>query len=103
MANFTSKKGSFTYEHLRECRHATEGDKEKGTNNFEMEVVGIDKDPLRRIIREAIRIKDDSTEEQKRITIRVNEIEKEITCRLRLLNSKREFHLPKMGSSQLII
>ena len=68
--------------------------------NFRMEVVSTDKGPLRRIIREAILIKDALEGEKAVVDSVKQEIDIEIKKKIKLLNSKREFHLPTLGSSQ---
>ena len=66
-----------------------------------MEVGCKDKDPMRRILREAIRIKDAMEGEEYKTRVVEEGIEKEIKAKLRLLNSKREFHLPTLGAPKV--
>ena len=54
-----------------------------------------DKDSLRRVLREAVKIKDVKENDRETATFTVEDIEKEITFRLKLLNSKKnEYYLP---------
>ena len=76
---------------------------------FRREVVKRDRDPLRRILREALRIKktidgetmclqnEDGEQEDDGPTIK-----KEIQVKLKLLNSKREFFLPDMPTGEVM-
>merc|ERR1712082_65573 len=57
LAKFKSKGGSFMSDHIRECAHAKDV-VNPGPQGFQMEVVSRDKGPLRRVLREAIRIRD---------------------------------------------
>ena len=89
-------------EHLNECQYAKD-DVNSGHEMFQMEVVSSDTDPLRRILREAIRIKDVIEGEEMVIKEKDPEdmLDQEIRAKLRILNSKREFHLPTLGAAQV--
>ena len=90
------KKGSWMFDHEQECLRGVHN---IGPDRFEMKVVSKDRDPLRRILREALRIRDVMEGEQIKIMRTTHEnIEEEIKVKLQLLNSKREFHLPILGS-----
>ena len=100
VAKWKSKKGSFMYDHIQECQYLGENDA-KDPSLFKMDVVSKDRDPLRRILREAIRIRDVHEGEDLEVRTVENGIEKEIKARLMLLNSKREFHLPNLGAARV--
>ena len=96
LANLKAKKG-FMWDHLTQM-HKVEPS-EDPRDDFGMKRVSVDKDPLRRIVREAIR--------QRRIldketgTVWVTASEEGAHCtqiKTILLNSKEEFHLPRMIS-----
>ena len=96
LANLKAKKG-FMWDHLTQM-HKVEPS-EDPRDDFGMKRMSVDKDPLRRIVREAIR--------QRRIldketgTVWVTASEEGAHCtqiKTILLNSKEEFHLPRMIS-----
>ena len=63
--------------------------------DFEMKVLKTYKDPLRRVIREAVKIKDVKECEEETVSVTVGDVETEIRYKVKLLNSKLiEFHLP---------
>ena len=78
-----------------------------GPEAFKMIVSKPDKGPLRRILREAVRIRTGLEGEEIKIKIDQSEeevtrsISREIKMRVHLLNSKREFHLPVMAASRV--
>ena len=91
-------KGSFMIDHSTTCKGM---DKRFPVtdNMFRMEVVGRDKCPLRRVLREAVRIKDALEFGEVKVATPEEEIEEEIRRKINLLNSKREFYLPVIGSN----
>ena len=91
-------KGSFMIDHSTTCKGM---DKRFPVtdNMFRMEVVGRDKCPLRRVLREAVRIKDALEFGEVKVATPGEEIEEEIRRKINLLNSKREFYLPVIGSN----
>ena len=85
-------------DHLDRC-HGTRHDQPKNPRMFKMEIIAKDRDPLRRILREAIRIRDVIEGEEIEIKkVNQDNLEEEIRVKLSLLNSKREFHLPTLGA-----
>ena len=87
-------------DHAKKCQ----GEKYKNRDsykNYRMELTGIDRGPLRRVLREAIAIKDNLEGLRTKISVLKNDIEKEIAVKIQLMNSKREFHLPVLGSAQV--
>ena len=75
-----------------------------GLSDYRMEVVGQDKDPMRRIIREAIRIKD-ADKEVSEVAVEVEnhdggdrtEVE---MVKVSLMNDKKEWFLPRIIAVQ---
>ena len=60
-----------------------------------MTLKATDKCPLRRVVREAVRLKDLKEQETVKVTLMVEDVEKEIMVKIKLLNSKKnEYHLP---------
>ena len=76
-----------------------------GKHDFKMVVTSLDKDPLRRISREAIRIRDSLEGEEIIIEFPKDDLTKAKKDKIKtdpkatvsLLNSKREFFLPRLG------
>ena len=91
---------SFMKEHTITCERTLH----KGANcfkNFHMEVTSCDKDPLRRILREAIAIKDACEGEKMTIRMFKDDVEGEVQAKVMLLNSKREIHLPTLATGSV--
>lgn len=65
---------------------------------FKVEISGRDKDPLRRILREAIKIRSVLDGEVLEITENTENGELKVNAKLELLNSKREWFLPTVIS-----
>ena len=68
-----------------------------------MIIEATDRCPLRRVLREAIKIKDVKEKEEEIQKVVVNNIEKEIRYKLKLLNTKtNEFYLPTSVATDVI-
>ena len=92
-------KKSWMFDHSKTCK----GVVHRGANcnkNFRMNVVSRDKGALRRIIREAVLIKNAIEGETVKINKVEEEISKDIIRKVMLLNGKREFNLPTLCSNQ---
>ena len=59
-----------------------------------MTVKSTEKCSLRRVVREAVRLKDLKENETRKVSLTVKDIEKEIEVKIKLLNTKNEYHLP---------
>ena len=88
------------YDHIQECK-GNGGGNPLGPESFRMDVVSKDEDSLRRILREAVRIKDVLEGEEVEVKTMEEGVEREIKAKLAILNSKREFHLPTLGASRV--
>ena len=104
VSKWKTKKGSFIFDHGRKCKGVPEG-RVITPDDFIMEVIKSDRCPLRRVLREAVRIRDGMEEEDIKLNDQEEDIEgaisREIEARIELLNSKREFYLPVIGASRL--
>ena len=102
--NYRAKKASFMYDHMKEKHEGIIGP-HKGQFDFKPEVTGHDHDPLRRITREAVRIRKTMDGEERPVKIEDNLFSEEETKKIKnkplakmtVMNSKREFFLPRMG------
>ena len=98
MAKAKGKKGSFMFDHSKTCKGVTYISSNCHLN-FRMEVTAKDKGPLRRIIREAVLIKNAIEGEKVTVKVTKEDLEHEIQKKIELLNSKREFHLPTLSTN----
>ena len=95
MDTLRSTQGSFMRDHGMECkgRHLEDGPAME--TDYRMSLHSTHRDSLRRVIREAVRIKDVKENGMEIEKVVIDDIEKEISIKLKLLNSKKnEFHLP---------
>ena len=92
------KQGSFMHDHIKE-RHPEVNTLGESKEMFKMDVTNTDtEDPMRRIIREAVKIKSVIDGEKKNINVDENKtVEKDII----LTNTKREFFLPTLNSGKM--
>ena len=68
--------------------------KNLSTKYFEMNITAVDKDPLRRIVREAVKIRETINGEEVKITVKKEDQEDEVSRKITLINGKREYFLP---------
>ena len=70
----------------------------------QMELHAVDNKPLNRIVREGITIKNTIDGEVRKIKIQDPRtgVKKMIKVKLKLMNSKTEFHMPKIKSGKLV-
>ena len=73
-------------------------------NNYRMAIEAVDNKPLNRIVRKGIRIKNTIDGEIRKIQIQDPRtgVKKMIKVKLKLMNSKTEFHMPKIKSGKLV-
>ena len=96
LEDYRQKKGSWMMDH-RKDQHGGVVGPDKGSKDFKMKVVSIDKDPIRRITHEAIRVKDALDGKKVKVTFDQEDITEDEKKKLKnlpeatitLMNSKR--------------
>ena len=89
------KEDNFMWCHLRENHGITSG--VAGYEYFDMKRAATDRDPLRRVVREAVRIRRiQDGEDETELQHVQGDTKTDISVKSLLLNSKDEFHLPKL-------
>ena len=92
---------NFMWEHARDIHNRTDTSHDV-YQDFDMRLEGVDRDPLRRVVREAVRIRRIQDHESKTsFAYETDGEKKRVGVKTVLMNSKEEFHLPKLVSVSL--
>ena len=101
--NYSRGTNSFMYDHTMDKHN---GEVRGGVEDYEMVVVAKDKDVMRRVLREAIRIKaaTEGRMEMMKIIIMVEgeEEEVEIMTPITLLNGRMEWYMPRLIQANIV-